>query len=169
MWDIAVRLFHWSLVFSFALAWVSSEEWDTVHEVAGYVIGGLLAFRILWGFVGSKHARFSDFVYRPATVLGYLRDSLARKAKRYIGHNPAGGAMVITLILTITVVIVTGIAMTTQAFFGVEWVEEVHEAATNLALVLIALHVGGVIFASFEHRENLVKAMITGLKRQSTD
>ena len=169
VWDIAVRLFHWSLVIAFALAWVSAEEWDRAHELIGYFIGGLVGFRIIWGIIGSKYARFSDFIYRPSTVHEYLHDSLARKAKRYLGHNPLGGAMVIALILSLIGVTATGIAMTSNTFWGVEWMEELHEATANITLALIALHVAGVVFASFEHKENLVKAMMTGFKRHSPD
>ncbi|VAV94548.1 Ni,Fe-hydrogenase I cytochrome b subunit [hydrothermal vent metagenome] len=166
VWDIAVRIFHWSLVISFVIAWITADEWDKVHEIAGYVIGGLLILRVIWGFVGSKHARFSDFIYKPTTVLAYLRDSLTRKAKRYIGHNPAGGAMAIALLVTLTAAIVSGIASTTNMFWGVEWMEELHELTANATLVLVFLHIVGVIYASYEHKENLVKSMITGFKRR---
>ncbi len=169
VWDIAIRLFHWSLVCAFAVAWISGDEWDRVHEISGYFIAGLLGFRIIWGLIGSKYARFSQFIYKPSTVQNYLRDSLTRKAKRYLGHNPLGGAMVIALILALIAVTASGIAMTSDQFWGVEWVGELHEATANITLVLIALHIAGVIFASFEHKENLVRAMITGFKRQSTE
>ncbi len=169
VWDIAVRLFHWSLVVSFAIAWLSAEVFDSLHEYSGYVVGALVAFRILWGLVGTKYARFSQFIYRPSTVFGYLRDSLAGKAKRYLGHNPAGGAMVIALLLSIAGVVISGIAMISDRYWGVEWVGEIHEALSTFMLVLIALHVAGVIYASFEHRENLVRSMITGFKDRFTD
>lgn len=165
VWDIGVRFFHWSLVSAFAVAWLSAEEWDRLHEVAGYFIGGLLGLRIIWGLVGSEYARFSKFIYRPSTILQYLRDSLALKAKRYIGHNPLGGAMVIAMILLLSILTASGIAMTSNAFWGVEWMEELHEVTANLTLVLVAIHVAGVLFSSFEHQENLIKAMITGFKR----
>jgi len=166
VWDIAVRAFHWSLVASFVVAWFTADEWDWMHEVSGYTIGGLLLFRFAWGLVGTKHARFGDFVYGPTSILRYLRDSITRKARRYIGHNPAGGAMVLALLLSLIVVTLTGIAMTSQFYWGVEWVEELHEISANLILVFIALHIIGVIYSSFEHRENLVRSMITGWKRR---
>lgn len=165
VWDPFVRLFHWSLVGLFAFAFLTGDEWDTAHELAGYVIAGLVALRIVWGLIGSRHARFSDFIYHPATVLAFMRDSVTMKAKRYIGHNPAGGAMVLALLAAIAVICASGYAMGTDMFWGVEWVEEVHEAAVYATLGLIALHVAGVVFASFEHRENLVKSMLTGRKR----
>lgn len=166
VWDPFVRLFHWSLVGLFATAWLTGDEVQWVHEPVGYVIGGLVAARVLWGLFGSRHARFRDFIYRPATVTGFLRDSLKGRAKRYIGHNPAGGMMVIALILTIAGICTTGYMQTTDMWWGVRWVKEVHETLATLALVLVGLHVAGVVFASWEHRENLVKAMITGRKRR---
>ena len=167
VWDLAVRFFHWSLVITFLIAWVTADEWDRAHEISGYFIGGLVAFRILWGLVGSKYARFSNFVCKPATVLQYLQDSLSFRAKRYIGHNPAGGAMVIALLLSLIGVTVTGIAMVDPMFLDAEWMEELHEIAANLTLVLVFIHVAGVIFTSFEHGENLVKAMVDGFKRRT--
>ena len=127
VWDIAVRTFHWSLVTFFAVAWVTGDEWDRVHEISGYIVGGLIAFRLIWGLIGTKHARFSDFVVKPSVVIDYLRDSIYFRAKRYLGHNPAGGAMIIALILSIITVTVTGIAMTTNTFWGLKWMEELHE------------------------------------------
>lgn len=166
VWDPLVRLFHWSLVGGFAVAYVTADEWDKAHELTGYVVAGLIAFRLIWGLIGSRHARFSDFLYRPATIVRFVKDSLALKAKRYVGHNPAGGAMVIALLLAITGISATGYMMTTDMFWGAEWVEDVHELLVNGTLLLIVLHVGGVILASFEHKENLVRSMITGLKRR---
>jgi cytochrome b len=165
VWDPVVRLFHWSLVASFVTAWVTGDELQCVHEIAGYVIVGLLAVRVLWGFVGTAHARFSDFVYRPSAVIGYLIDTARRRARRYLGHNPAGGAMVVALLMLLAVAAASGIMMTTDAFWGVEWVEETHEAAANLTLALIGFHLAGVFVASVEHRENLVRAMVSGRKR----
>jgi cytochrome b len=165
VWDPFVRLFHWSLVGLFLIAWATGEEWGYVHTRAGYAIAGLLAARIIWGFVGTKHARFSSFVYSPRTVLAFLADTARLKARRYLGHNPAGGVMVIALMVMIALITATGIMMTTDAFRGVEWVGEAHEALVNVAIVLVILHVAGVVLASFEHSENLVRAMVTGWKR----
>lgn len=165
VWDPFVRLLHWWLALSFAIAWISADEWDLVHEYAGYVVAALVGLRIAWGLIGTRHARFSDFVYSPPAVFAYLRDSFLLKARRYLGHNPAGGAMVLALLLSLTAVSATGIMMTTDAFWTAEWVEEVHEAAANLTLGLVVLHVAGVIFSSLEHGENLVKSMLTGMKR----
>jgi cytochrome b len=165
VWDLFVRVFHWLLVILFAVAWYSGGIWDNPHLAAGYFIMGLVVARIVWGFVGSQHARFSDFVYGPQAIVRYTTDMLHMRAQRYLGHNPAGGAMVIMLLATLTVICISGVMMTTDAFWGVKWVDNLHAAASNTALVLVALHIGGVIFASVEHGENLARAMITGWKR----
>lgn len=165
VWDPLVRLFHWSLIAAFAVAWLTGDELQRLHVAAGYVIVGLVAFRLLWGLVGTAHARFSDFVRRPSVVIGHLIDTMNLRAKRYIGHNPAGGAMVIALLAMLAATCATGVMMTTKTFWGVEWVEEAHEGAANLTLILVGLHLAGVVTASVQHRENLVAAMITGRKR----
>jgi cytochrome b len=166
VWDPIVRLFHWSLVIAFIVAWATGDELQRLHEMAGYAIVALLVIRILWGFVGSTHARFAGFVHRPSTVARFLVDTVRLRAKRYLGHNPAGGAMAIALLMMLAATTGTGIMMTTDAYWGVEWVEDVHELAANLTVVLVGLHLVGVFVASVEHRENLVRAMITGRKRR---
>jgi cytochrome b len=165
VWDPLVRIFHWSLAALFTTAYFTAKDWQSAHEFAGYGIAGLMFSRIGWGFIGSKHARFNSFVYRPATVFLFLRDSLILRAKRYIGHNPAGGAMVIALLSAVSVICATGFMMTTDAFWGIDWVGQVHEAAVYSTIALVVLHLIGVGFASFEHSENLVKSMFTGRKR----
>jgi cytochrome b len=166
VWDGFIRLFHWSLVAGFALAYATGDEIERVHIAAGYSIGALLALRIVWGFVGPRHARFANFVRSPRTVLANLRDLALLRAPRHLGHNPAGGAMIVALIAMVGGTCVTGYMMTTHAYWGAKWVEEVHEALANATVALIALHIAGVLFASFEHRENLVKSMLTGWKRR---
>lgn len=165
VWDIPVRLVHWSLVIAFTIAWITAEDWDRAHEYAGYAVGGLISFRILWGFVGTRYSRFSDFVYCPAAIFRYLGDSLRHKAKRYLGHNPAGGAMVSALIIMLLITTGSGILAIMDGFREAEWVEEIHEGASYLTLLMIIAHIVGVFYASISHRENLVKAMVTGFKR----
>ena len=167
VWDPLVRLFHWSLVGLFAFAYLTSEGWKSAHIVAGYFVGGLVIFRVLWGVVGTKNACFSSFVRGPAETLDYLRNAVTFRAPRYLGHNPAGGAMTVTLLGAIATIATTGYMMTTDAFWGVEWLEEVHVTTVYVTLGLIALHVAGVVLASIEHRENLVRAMFTGMKRSN--
>lgn len=165
VWDPFVRLFHWSLVGLFAFAFLTGDEWKSAHIYAGYAVGLLVLARMFWGLFGSEHARFSSFVYSPLTVLSFLRDTASMRARRYIGHNPAGGVMVIALILSVGAIAATGYMMTTNAFWGVEWVEEAHKTLVWFTIGLIVMHVAGVIFASIEHKENLVRSMFTGRKR----
>ncbi|MDM7947789.1 MAG: cytochrome b/b6 domain-containing protein [Oceanibaculum nanhaiense] len=165
VWDPYIRLFHWTLAAAIAVAWLSAEEWDALHEWTGYLIAGLLATRLVWGLIGSRYARFSHFVRSPAAVRAYLRDMLKGRERRYLGHNPAGAAMILALIVVIAATAVTGWMGTLDRFWGLEWVEELHETLANLLLVLVPLHVAGVVLASQRHRENLVRAMIVGRKR----
>ena len=111
VWDPLVRIFHWSLVAAFTIAYLSEDDWQSIHVLAGYTVAGLVTFRLIWGFVGSKHARFSDFVFSPATVIAYLKDMVALRAKRYIGHNPAGGAMVVALLIALAGTTLTGMKL----------------------------------------------------------
>lgn len=165
VWDPLVRIFHWSLVGLFFFAFFTGDVWKLWHERAGYAIGGLIAIRVIWGLVGSEHARFRSFLYSPRTVLLFLRDSITFRARRYVGHNPAGGVMVLLLLAMVTGIVTTGYMMTTDAYWGVEWVEDSHKALVYTTLGLIALHVAGVVLASVEHRENLVRSMVTGRKK----
>ena len=127
--------------------------------------GSLIALRLLWGVVGTRYARFSQFVRSPLAVAAYVRDIVTGREARYLGHNPAGGLMILALIATMATVSVTGWMQTTDAYWGVEWVEELHEAVASLMLGLVGLHVLGVMVASLRHRENLIRAMLTGRKR----
>jgi cytochrome b len=176
VWDPFVRVFHWTLVVAFTVAYLI-EEPHIVQVWAGYVIAGLIVARIVWGFAGSAHARFSDFVYRPATAFAYVRDLLRMRGKRYLGHSPAGGYMVILLLVMLAATGIAGLivyggeeqagplaGMVSEA--TAEQFEEVHEVLANITLALIFVHIAAVIFASFAHRENLVRAMVTGWKRR---
>jgi cytochrome b len=167
VWDPFVRLFHWILVGLFALAFITGEKGGSWHDPAGYAIAGLVALRLIWGFVGSRYARFADFIYGPKAVANYLRNLLRGRPRRFLGHNPAGGVMIILLLLLLAVSCVSGWLLTTYWFFGSELMEELHELSTHLALAGIIIHVLGVIVASVLHRENLILAMITGRKPPS--
>ncbi len=164
VWDPLVRIFHWSLAAAFIAAYLTADDWESAHIQIGYTVAGLVAFRVVWGLIGSRHARFRYFVYSPSEVLRFLRDSVALKAKRYIGHNPAGGAMVIALLAAMTGISATGYMMGMDTYWGAQWVNNLHEVLVNVTLGLVVLHLAGVAFASFEHRENLIKSMITGRK-----
>lgn len=165
VWDPLVRFFHWSLVASFAIAWLSAEEFDTLHEQAGYVAAGLIVFRLIWGLVGPRYARFAEFLKGPGTVISYFRAMVAGTEPRYLGHNPAGAVMIVVLLLGMAATAWTGWLMTLPQYARVEWVKESHEVLASGMLVLVALHVTGVFLASWRHGENLARAMITGRKR----
>ena len=109
VWDPLVRIFHWSLVLAFTVAYLSGDEENNLHIYSGYLIFGLISFRLLWGIVGSRYARFSDFVYSPKSIITYIKDIIAGQPKRYLGHNPAGGAMIVALLLSLVVVTYSGL------------------------------------------------------------
>ncbi len=168
VWDPFVRIFHWALVLCFTVAWLSADEWQDLHELAGYTVAALVLLRIVWGFTGTRYARFSQFVRSPGSVLGYLKAMRTGHEARHIGHNPAGGMMVLVLLASLALLTLSG-WLGTDLFWGEEWVEELHEWMGNLLLLLVGLHVGGVVLASLRHRESLVKAMLTGRKRAVGD
>jgi len=177
VWDPFVRIFHWTVVAAFTIAYLTEDDLLTVHVWAGYVVGVLVVARIVWGFVGSPHARFSDFLYAPATAFSYVRDLLRFRGARYLGHSPGGGTMVIVLLVFLAATVITGLvvyggdqqagplaAMFTKDFG--ESFEEAHDVIANITLALIFFHVSAVALASFVHHENLVRAMVTGYKRK---
>lgn len=164
IWDAPTRVFHWLLALSFAVAYITAEgeRWRLVHVTFGYTFGGLLVFRLLWGVVGTRYARFSGFVRSPSAVLRYLQSLKNGHPEHYLGHNPAG-AVAIVLMLTLGLVqLVTGWATYNEA--GGEWLSELHELAANAMVLLIIVHLAGVVSASVMHHENLVRAMLTGEK-----
>lgn len=167
IWDPFVRVFHWLLVAGFAANFFELvRAGKTAHQVIGYVVLGLIAARLVWGLVGPRHARFADFVRAPGHVVDHLRQMVRHRDRRYLGHSPAGGAMIVALLLAIVAVGATGWLSRTDWFFGIKWMEEAHEILANALLALVILHVLGVIHACWRHRENLVLSMVTGRKRQ---
>ncbi len=211
VWDPIVRYGHWVLVIAFFTAYLTEDDFLTLHVWAGYVVGTIVCIRFVWGFVGTKHARFADFVRSPAKTVGYLSDLIANKAIRYIGHSPAGGAMVVALLLSISATVVSGLVVyaieeDTGPLAG--WVanytvpeslpgfapvahadtgerekigderpdnaveelwDEVHEILAKLTLLLVGLHICGVLFSSYTHKENLIRAMFTGWKHRNAE
>ncbi|HOZ28109.1 MAG TPA: cytochrome b/b6 domain-containing protein [Hyphomonadaceae bacterium] len=202
VWDPIVRIGHWLLAGGFLTAYLTAEENQPIHVLAGYTVAAVVGLRIIWGFVGTKHARFAGFVRGPGAVFGYLAGLVTGKSKRSVGHNPAGAAMTIALLLCVGGTAISGMALLAAeegegplAGFiaaeseaagpvtrsavehdlaegaemseegGEEMFEEVHETFVNFTLLLIGLHIVGVIASSLAHRENLVRAMITGRKR----
>lgn len=211
VWDPIVRYGHWVLVVAFFTAYLTEDNFLTLHVWAGYVVGVIVFIRLLWGFVGTKHARFVDFVRSPTETLRYLGDVRSARAKRYIGHNPAGGAMVIALLICLSGTVFSGLvvyAIEKNAGPLAPWVadasapaslatsskgdgytdpdesrhddehedskfeefwEEIHELLANLTLLLVGLHVAGVLYSSYAHKENLIRGMITGRKRRDAE
>ena len=165
VWDRPLRLLHWSLAGSVALCWMTADELQGLHEIAGYAAAGLIGLRLVLGLAGTHYARFNQFVRSPKTTLAYAADMVRHREARYLGHNPLGAAMVVLLIVLVGAIALTGWMQTTDTYWGVEWVEETHKTLAEFLLVAIALHVAGVIHASVRHRENLALAMITGRKR----
>jgi cytochrome b len=192
VWDRLVRVFHWALFIAFFVAYFTEGKPEWLHDYAGYLIVILLLIRVVWGFIGSEHARFSDFVRSPRKTLKYMKDEFTGRAPRYLGHNPAGGLMAILLMLALAVTAFSGMALlaaeegegplagwlieapAVTAHSGeveqetplAKTMEEIHEVAANVTLILIILHVLGVIVESWRHHENLIKSMLTGYKRK---
>lgn len=192
VWDPLIRCFHWILVAAFFSAYLTEGEWfeelqdqlngdwlQAIHIWSGYIIGSLLLLRLIWGFTGPRYARFQDFVHSPRVALGYAKAVLTRRAPRSLGHNPAGGAMIVILLASLMITVVTGLGYygadkglgpLASMFTGISdstthTLKEIHEFFANFTLVLVAIHLLGVIWESLLHRENLTWAMITGRKR----
>lgn len=168
VWDLPLRMFHWLLAVSFAGAFLTaeSERVRDLHVLLGYTFAGLLAFRLVWGLVGSRYARFRSFAFGPRAVLAYLRSLLTRQPIHYLGHNPAGSWVIFAIIVMGAVTGASGYAVYNDA--GGEWIESLHEAVANAMLALAIVHVAGVAVSSYIHRENLAVAMVTGHKTVRT-
>jgi cytochrome b len=166
VWDPLVRVVHWSVVAAFVVAYFSHGGYLVAHRFAGYAITALVVVRIVWGLVGSPHARFTDFVPGPRKLGTYLGLLVRGREPRHIGHNPAGGAMIVVLLVLLAAVCVTGIVLDTPRFRDDGDFKEVHDLLTDATLFCIVLHLIGVAFMSWRHRENLVAAMISGRKRR---
>lgn len=164
VWDLPVRMFHWLLAASFAGAFLTaeSERYRDIHVALGYTVLGLVAFRLLWAFVGTRYARLSSFAFGPLAVIDYFKSLLTFHPKHYVGHNPAGSWVIYALVVLALLAGATGYA--TYNDVGGHWLEEFHEGAANVMLTLVIVHIAGVLVSSFVHRENLVKAMVTGYK-----
>ena len=164
IWDAPVRVFHWLLVLSFAGAYLSaeSERWRLLHVTLGYTLGGLLLFRLVWGFIGTRYARFGNFVRGPAAVLRYLKSLRSGQPQHHLGHNPAGAVAIVLLMALGLGIAATGYV--TYNDLGPGWVGELHDLLANAMLLVVFGHLLGVVTASLQHRENLVRAMVTGFK-----
>lgn len=184
VWDVPVRLFHWALVAGFATTYFSAELHKmTVHVWVGYGLVALLLFRVAWGFVGNQYARFKSFIFSPAETLTYVRSLRSGHPKHYYGHNPAGALMVFALLALLLAIFVSG--MVTLAVIDFEgpllflansvsdetayFFRHAHDFMVNVALLLIPLHLLGVVSGSIQHKENLVRAMVTGMKPKAEE
>lgn len=165
VWDAPVRTFHWLLVLCFAGVYWSaeSETWRLLHVTLGYTMGGLIAFRLVWGVLGTRYARFGSFVRGPSVLMRYVKAMLAGKPDHYIGHNPAGGVAIVLMLLVGAAIVASGYAVYND--IGADWLGELHEGAANTMLLLVGVHLAGVALASWLHRENLPRAMVTGIKQ----
>jgi cytochrome b len=164
VWDLPTRAFHWLLALSFACAYLTaeSERLRDVHMLLGYTTLGLVGFRLLWGVVGTRYARFTALPLSPKAVVGYLKSLLTVSPRHYFGHNPAGSWAIIGMLLLIAAIGVTG--WTQAVEIGPKWLEDLHEGLANATLALVGVHVAAVFISSALHRENLVGAMLTGYK-----
>lgn len=195
VWDAFIRIAHWLLAVGFFTAYLTEDDLLTAHVWAGYLVGSVVLLRAVWGFIGPEYARFGNFAYGPVKVIRYLGGLLRGRAERYLGHSPAGGAMVLLLLISLAGTVWSGLtvyaydrgagplapllasesavlerpeplasdAVPSSGDVEEFW-EELHEFFANFTLALVVLHVGGVLLASYVHRENLVRAMVTGHK-----
>ena len=168
VWDPVVRIFHWTVVCGVVLDYAVFETGKTPHRFVGYVVAGAVAVRLVWGFVGSGYARFMDFTVPPRVAALHLWAALRRRDRRYLGHNPAGGVMMLVLLGLLVGTCLTGWMQGLDAFWGVEWVQNLHSWGADAIVALAVLHVAAVLFESWLHRENLVLAMISGRKRPAS-
>ena len=165
VWDPAIRVFHWALAGGFLANAVFTDPEEGLHRMIGYAVLALVGLRIVWGFVGTRHARFASFPPDPAGALGQLADMATGRRRVHLGHTPLGALMIYNLIVTMTVIGVSGWMMTTLTWFGVEWVEELHEAAVTWAEISVVVHIAAVLWESARTGVNLPRAMVTGYKK----
>ena len=165
VWDWPVRVFHWSLALCVFIAYFTgeSEQYSLLHQTLGYAAAGLLAFRLAWGVVGTRYAKFSQFVRSPQAIWAYLKSIRQGHAQHHVGHNPVGGVAVLLLMGLVALTAFTGWLIAAGDAPG--WQEELHELAANTLMLVVLVHVLGVLFSSRLHQENLILAMLTGRKK----
>jgi cytochrome b len=164
VWDWPTRIGHWLMAICFLVAYVTgeSEEWRLVHVWAGGALAGLVAFRLLWGLAGSRHARFASFLRSPMAAWGYLKGLASDRVDHHTGHNPAGAWAIVALLLLGLAAAASGWPVYQE--IGGEWLEELHEGMVNAMLLVVLVHLAGVLIGSLAHKENLPRAMVTGYK-----
>jgi cytochrome b len=170
VWDIPTRIFHWILVLSFSGAFLTgdSERWRDIHVLFGYTVLGLIAFRLIWGFIGSRYVRFAEFVCHPAIVTHYFFRLLKGDAEHPIGHNPLGAVAILLLLLLGITSGISGWAIY-EEIGGDDWLEQLHEYSSNVMLAMVLVHITGVLVSSYLQKENLIFAMITGRKHGASN
>ncbi|AWI84638.1 cytochrome B [Alloyangia pacifica] len=164
VWDPLLRIFHWSLVTLFAANALFDDPESSLHRWVGYTIGGLILLRLIWGFTGPRSARFSSFFPTRAGLIRQITDMATGRRRVHLMHTPLGALMIFNLLLTLCGIIATGVMMTTDAYWGIAWVETLHEALVTWAEVSVVLHLGAVLWESRRTGVNLPKAMVTGVK-----
>jgi cytochrome b len=169
VWDPLVRVFHWSLVAGFAANAMFTDPEEGLHHWIGYAVLALVGIRVVWGLVGSPYVRFSSFPPDPAGVVGQVADVATGRRRVHLGHTPMGALMIYNLLVTMVVIGVSGYMMTTFTWFGVEWVEELHEASVTWAEISVVVHVAAVVWESLRTGVNLPRAMVTGYKKVPDD
>ncbi len=197
VWDIAVRVFHWSLVLFFTVSYITAEFDESLHVITGYIVLALVIFRLVWGLIGTHYARFGQFLYRFSRVKRYLQSLMRAEPEHYYGHNPAGGWAVVFMLVMLLLISYTGMEIEAAEGEGLlaqstvslvtaahasddehedeyenadhEFWEEIHEVLVNIMLAFIVFHIAAVLFSSGLHEENLVRAMITGKKKKVAD
>jgi cytochrome b len=165
VWDLFVRLFHWSLVACVVLNQFVLEEGETAHQWVGYFACAWVASRVVWGFIGSSHARFSDFFPTPRRLLAHLQALWRREPVRHVGHNPLAATMMLTLMALVLSLGLTGWLQTTDWFWGDGAMQDLHEALATTLIWLAGLHAASALVMGRIERVHLVRAMVTGVKR----
>ena len=165
VWDKFIRFFHWNIAFGFLLNYLVIDDNNFLHEWLGYYLLVLLMLRIIWGFWGSHHARFKNFFPSFKLLKYYLMNMVILKEPDYMGHNPVGAVMIMVIIMFLFAISISGWMMGLDLFWGVSWVEDIHYYSSTALFYLIFIHVMGVIYTSWRHKNNLIKSMITGRKK----
>lgn len=165
VWDVPTRVFHWLLVLCFAGAWLTSESerLQMIHYAFGYSAVALVLFRLVWGFVGTKYARFTQFLRGPNEMAGHIKSVLSSHQHSSPGHNPVGGIVMVGLMLIILLIGLTGY-WSVKEFLG-DFMSEAHEAIASIALGLAILHIAAAVIMSLLQKENLIRAMVNGKKQ----
>ncbi len=164
VWDPVVRVFHWTLVSCFITnAFLNNPE-KALHHYIGYTVVALVVLRVVWGLIGTRHARFSDFPPSVSAAMEQAQEMVTGRRRIHAGHSPLGALMIYNLLATFLAIGTTGYMMLTVRFFGMDWVKELHEVFVTWAEISVAAHVAAVIFESRRLKVNLARAMVTGTK-----